>query len=109
MRRFLIVVVVALAAVVSSSAFAQTTFRVVMRSAVKATDPVWSGAYITRTFGYMIYDTLFAVDDKLQVKPQMVDKWSTSPDGLTWTFTLRDGLEFSDGQPVTSEDCIASL
>ena len=39
--------------------------------------------------------------------PQMVDKWDVSPDKLTWTFTLRDGLVWSDGQPVTSEDCIA--
>jgi peptide/nickel transport system substrate-binding protein len=85
------------------------TFKVVMHSDVKATDPVWSGAYITRNFGYMIYDTLFAVDEKLQIKPQMVDKWSTSADGLVWSFTLRDGLEFNDGTPVTSEDCIASL
>ena len=80
------------------------TFKVVMHSDVKALDPVWSGAYITRNHGYMLYDTLFALDEKLQVKPQMVDKWETSPDGLTWTFTLRDGLEFHDGAPVTSED-----
>ena len=39
----------------------------------------------------MLYDTLFAIDEKLQVKPQMVDNWETSADGLTWTFTLRDG------------------
>ena len=57
----------------------------------------------------MVYDTLFALDEKLQVKPQMVDKWSVSDDKLTWTFTLRDGLEWHDGQPVTAEDCIASL
>src|SRR5690606_3539489 len=41
--------------------------------------------------------------------PQMVDKWSLSDDKKTWTFTLRDGLEWHDGKPVTSEDCIASL
>jgi peptide/nickel transport system substrate-binding protein len=80
-----------------------------MHSDVKALDPIWSGAYITRNHAYMIYDTLFAVDEKLQVKPQMVDSWSTSPDGLTWTFKLRDGLEWHDGTPVTSEDCVASL
>ena len=46
-----------------------------MHSDVKTLDPVWSGAYITRNHGYMIYDTLFALDEKLQVKPQMVDNW----------------------------------
>ena len=55
-------------------------------------------------FGYMVWDTLFALDDKLQVQPEMVDKWEVSPDKLTWTFTLRDGLVWSDGAPVTSED-----
>ena len=62
-----------------------------MHSDVKIIDPIWSGAYITRNYGYMLYDTLFAVDDKLAVKPQMVDSWKTSDDGLTWTFTLCDG------------------
>ena len=57
----------------------------------------------------MIYDTLFALDGNLEVKPQMVDKWTTSDDKLTWTFTLRDGLEFHDGTPVTSEDVVPSL
>ena len=85
------------------------TLKVVMHSDVKILDPVWSGAYITRNHGYMIYDTLFAIDEKLQVKPQMVDSWTTSDDGLTWTFKLRDGLEWHDGTPVTSEDCVASL
>jgi peptide/nickel transport system substrate-binding protein len=52
---------------------------------------------------------LFAVDEKFEVKPQMVDKWDVSADKLTWTFTLRDGLVWSNGQPVTAEDCIASI
>jgi peptide/nickel transport system substrate-binding protein len=99
---------VALAALLPTLAPAQT-LKVVMHSDVKALDPIWSGAYITRNHGYMIYDTLFAVDENLQVKPQMVDKWETSADGLTWTFTLRDGLEWHDGKPVTAEDCVASL
>ena len=110
MRRLLLASVVLAGLVAALPAPAQTqTFKVVMHSDVKALDPVWSGAYITRNHGYMLYDTLFALDENLQVKPQMVDKWETSPDGLTWTFTLRDGLEFHDGAPVTSEDVIASL
>jgi peptide/nickel transport system substrate-binding protein len=57
----------------------------------------------------MIYDTLFAVDANQTVQPQMVDKYTISDDKLTYTFTLRDGLLWHDGQPVTSEDCIASI
>jgi peptide/nickel transport system substrate-binding protein len=88
---------------------AQTTFRVVNHSDLKILDPIWTTAYIVRNHGYMIYDTLFALDGNLEVKPQMVDKWTESPDHLTWTFTLRDGLEFHDGTPVTSADVVPSL
>ena len=88
---------------------AQTTLRVVNHSDLKILDPIWTTAYIVRNHGYMIYDTLFALDGNLEVKPQMVDKWTTSDDKLTWTFTLRDGLEFHDGTPVTAEDVVPSL
>jgi peptide/nickel transport system substrate-binding protein len=57
----------------------------------------------------MVWDTLFAMDEKFEVKPQMVDKYDVSADKLSWTLTLRDGLEWSNGTPVTSEDCIASI
>ena len=93
----------------AGAANAQTTLRVVNHSDLKILDPVWTTAYIVRNHGYMIYDTLFALDGHLEVKPQMVDKWTTSADKLTWTFTLRDGLEFHDGTPITSEDVIPSL
>lgn len=83
--------------------------RVVPSSNITVLDPVWTTAYVTIAHGYMIYDTLFGTDAKGVVKPQMVDKWSASPDQATWTFTLRDGLEFHDGKAVTSEDVIASL
>ena len=56
-----------------------------------------------------VYDTLFASDASLQIKPQMVDKYTVSRDRMKWTFTLRDGLKFHDGQPVTAEDCVVSL
>ncbi len=56
-----------------------------------------------------MWDTLFAMDEKFEVKPQMVDKYDVSADQLTWTFTLRDGLEWHDGKPVTAEDCVASI
>jgi peptide/nickel transport system substrate-binding protein len=85
------------------------TLRVVMHSDLKLLDPIWSGSYIVRNHGYMIYDTLFAVDEHFQIRPQMAQSWRVSADGLVTTITLRDGLMWHDGTPVTSRDCIASL
>ena len=65
-------------------------------------------AYIVRDFGYMIYDTLLAEDASFKIQPQMAE-WKVSDDKLTYTFTLRDGLKWHDGAPVTAEDCVASL
>src|SRR5204863_4641488 len=91
------------------AASAETTLKVALHSDLKIIDPVWTTALISTHHGNMVYDTLFALDEKLQVKPQMVDKWEVSPDKLTWTFTLRDGLDWHDGKPVTGEDCVASI
>jgi len=96
-------------ALVAEPVAAQTTLKVVMHSGLRVVDPVLTTAYITRNHGYMIYDTLFAQDETFKIQPQMVKSWSVSPDKLTYTFTLRDGLRWHDGQPVTSEDCIASI
>ena len=85
------------------------TLKAVMHSDVKIVDPIWTTAYIVRNHGYMIYDTLFALDEKGEIKPQMVDKYTESPDKLTYVFTLRDGLLWHDGKPVTAEDCVASI
>ena len=90
-------------------AHAQKTLRAVMHSDLKILDPIWTTAYIVRNHGYMVYDTLFATDGKGEIKPQMVDKHEVSSDQLIHTFTLRDGLTWHDGQPVTADDCVASV
>ncbi|WP_316204781.1 ABC transporter substrate-binding protein [Bradyrhizobium sp. SZCCHNS3004] len=80
----------------------------VMHSDLRVIDPGFTTAYITRDHGYMVYDTLMATDSNFKVQPQMAD-WKVSDDKLTYTFTLRDGLKWHDGTPVTAEDCVASL
>ena len=85
------------------------TLRFVPHADLKILDPVWTTAYITRNHGYLVYDTLFGTDENFQIKPQMVDRTTVSPDGMKYTFTLRDGLRWHDGQPVLSEDCVESL
>jgi peptide/nickel transport system substrate-binding protein len=96
----------------AKSGFAQakgSVLRVIPHADLKNVDPIWTTAYISRNHGYMIYDTLFAMDADLQPRPQMVDTWEQSADKKTWTFVLRDGLSFHDGKAVTAEDCAASL
>ena len=87
----------------------QKVLKVVHQASLRVLDPIWTTGYITRNHGYLIYDTLFAMDEHLKPQPQMVDKWSLSPDKLTYTFTLRPGLKWHDGLPVQSKDCVASL
>src|SRR4051794_8378904 len=82
--------------------------RVAIPGDLRSIDPVWTTAEQTRYHAFMVYDTLFGLDAKLEIRPQMVDRWTVSDDKLTYTFTLREGLAFSDGVPVTSEDVIAS-
>ncbi len=94
----------------STPALAQTkTFRMVAHADVKILDPTFTTAYISRNFGYMVYDMLFGVDDHGVPRPQMIEKYSTSKDGKLWSFTLRPGLKFSDGSAVTAADAVASM
>ena len=83
--------------------------RFVPHASLKVLDPVWTAAYISRNHSYLVYDTLFGTDENLQIKPQMIARTTVSPDGMKYTFTLREGLRWHDGQPVVSEDCVESL
>jgi peptide/nickel transport system substrate-binding protein len=109
LRRLLYLAAAALAAGLAvSSPLDAKTITAVMHSDLRIIDPGFTSAYITRDHGYMVYDTLVAMDANFQIQPQMAD-WKVSDDKLTYTFTLRDGLKWHDGAPVTAEDCVASL
>jgi peptide/nickel transport system substrate-binding protein len=81
----------------------------VLESEVVFLNPYSTTANITRTFSFMIYDTLFATDQAGNVHPQMVGETHISDDKLTYDFTLRDGRKFHDDAPVTGQDVVASL
>lgn len=85
------------------------TLRFIPQADLRSIDPIWTTAYVTRNFGYLVFDTLFALDKDFKPQPQMVDKWSTSDDKLGWSFTLRPGLKWHDGTKVTAADCVASI
>jgi peptide/nickel transport system substrate-binding protein len=88
---------------------ADKTLRAVVHADLKIIDTNWTTAYITQRHGYVVYDTLFALDSKFVPQPQMVEKYQASSDGLTWDFTLRPGLKWHDKTDVTAADCVASL
>jgi peptide/nickel transport system substrate-binding protein len=87
----------------------QKTLRFIPQADLRSIDPIWTTAYVTRNFGYMVFDTLFALDKDLRPQPQMVERWTVSDDKLLYKFTLRDGLKWHDGRPVRAIDCVASL
>src|SRR5438045_4552573 len=87
----------------------QKTLRFIPQADLRSIDPIWTTAYVTRNFGYLVFDTLFALDKDFKPQPQMVDRWTASDDRLIYTFVLRDGLKWHDGQPVRAADCIASI
>jgi peptide/nickel transport system substrate-binding protein len=99
----------ALAAMAAAVPAEAQTLRVVKHSSLRVLDPIITTAYMSRNHGYMVFDTLFALDENFEIQPQMVDSWEVSEDGLTYRFTLRDGLMFHDGEPVRPADVIASI
>ena len=87
---------------------AATTLKFVPYADLALLDPAVS-AFVTRNHVLMVFDTLFGVDEAGVAQPQMLSGYITSPDGLTWTLTLRDGLRFHDGTPVLARDAVASI
>src|SRR5580700_10524466 len=98
-----------LAAPAISQRAAASTLRLVPHADLANFDPIWTTAYIARNAGLLVWDTLYGMDNKLQPQRQMVEAEDVSPDGLTWTFRLRAGLKFHDGEPVLAKDAVASI
>lgn len=92
-----------------SGAGAQDTLRLRMNGDINTVDPISTTNYTIRNAAYLIYDTLFSMNEDFVVQPQMADTYTVSDDGLVYAITLRDGLTFHDGSPVTAEDAVASI
>jgi len=99
----------ALLACATPAAAETKVLRVVPQNDIVLLDPVFGTASISNIAGMMIYESLFSWDNTLQPKPQMVESWEVSAEGLTWRFTLRPGLKFHDGQKVTTADVVPSM
>src|SRR6476469_6722938 len=56
-----------------------------------------------------IFEQLITIDKVYQPKPVLAESYTKSDDGLSYTFTLRKGVTFSDGSPLKASDAVASL
>ncbi|WP_159994674.1 ABC transporter substrate-binding protein [Roseomonas sp. 18066] len=83
--------------------------RFVPQANLSSFDPIWTTAHIARNHGYLVYDTLYAIDRKFAVHPQMAAGHVVEDDGRRWIITLRDNLRFHDGAPVRARDAVASI
>jgi peptide/nickel transport system substrate-binding protein len=85
------------------------TLRFVPQADLANLDPIWGTLYVVRNASLLIWETLYSVDETLTPQPQMAEGHTVSPDFKTWTFTLRPGLKWHDGEPVTGKDVAASI
>src|SRR6202521_5632329 len=88
---------------------AARTLRFVPQADLANFDPIWTTQYVVRNASAMVWDTLYGVDEGLKPQRQMVEAEEVTPDGLTWTFRIRPGLKFHDGEPVLAKDVVASI
>ncbi|AMJ59751.1 ABC transporter substrate-binding protein [Bosea sp. PAMC 26642] len=88
---------------------APRTLRFVPQADAAILDPMITTGLVNRNHGFLIWDTLYGVDDASQVQPQMVAGHVVENDGKTWIMTLREGLRFHDGEPVRGRDVVTSL
>src|SRR5438270_12983542 len=79
------------------------TITFALENDVSNLDPMLSGLFVDRNIHYAMYDSLVRVDPKGNIIPWLAEKWETSSDGKTVTFTLRTDVKFHDGTSFDAE------
>ena len=85
------------------------TLRILASGSIQSFDPLWTTASGTGNVSNTILEGLFEYTSDYGIAPLLVDSWETSPDGLNWTFKIRDGIKYHDGTPFTTEQVIGTF
>ena len=83
--------------------------RTVSQASVASLDSVWTEAYVTIAVASHIFETPLGWNSRIEEQPRMAASWEVSDDKLTYTFHLRDGLTFHNGDAVEAGDMVASI
>src|SRR5580698_2258978 len=108
-RTFATGLAAALAAPSISKGAAAAPLKFIPQSDLTILDPIINTVYTVRNHGYMVFDTLFGMDNDTKMQPQMVESFTVEDDGKRWKLKLRDGLFWHDGEKVLARDCVASI
>ena len=101
---FVALAVIAMPALVLGAPGAGPTFTFARGQESETLDPERTTAVSSAEVDYLLYDTLTSQDYDNTVKPGLAEKWTISPDGKTYTFTLKQGVRFASGKALTSAD-----
>jgi ABC-type transport system substrate-binding protein len=85
------------------------TYRAALPWQPGALDPAFSTDIYSVTVIQQVFDGLVQFDQSLNVVPALATDWRVSPDGLIYTFNLRRGVKFHNGDPVTAKDFVYSF
>lgn len=72
-------------------------------------DPHFTTDSATEVLNKNLYNNLVRFNAKMEIVPDLATKWDVSPDGLTWSFDLREGVKFHDGTAFTAESVKANF
>jgi peptide/nickel transport system substrate-binding protein/oligopeptide transport system substrate-binding protein len=78
-------------------------------SELTSLDPATPGDAPNNAVITLIFSGLVRLDPQLEVIPDGASEWKVSADGTVYTFTIREGLKFGDGTPITAEDFVYSI
>ena len=95
-------------ALAAAPALAQTVLNRGNGPAPASLDPALGSAVTESRITYDLYEGLFTFGPKGELAPAVARSWEISPDGLVYTFKLREDANWSDGTPVTAEDFVFS-
>ena len=109
-RHFLYGAASALAApAIHAQSARERTLKLVPLTSLYSLDTVFNTSLVTTNHGWAVYDSLFGMNSKGEIKPQMAEGHTLSDDGKVYEITLREGLKFHNGEPVRAQDCVQSL
>jgi peptide/nickel transport system substrate-binding protein len=96
--------------IIPVSAQARKELRVGVAGVPAILEPIGALEGAVPLIARQVFDTLVAFrEGSTDIEPALATRWAVSKDGLTWTFSLREGVKFADGAPLTAAEVAASF